>query len=318
MEIHSECFTLISRIDQLAIHGIEMWPDTGVVGVVQLAHGMAEHKERYEPFMRALCKCGYACAISDHRGHGKSVRHSDELGHFYAPDGAAALVDDLTLVTDRLSGRYAGKPLYLMGHSMGSLAVRVYARQADERLSGLIVCGCPSQNAFAGAAILLCRVLSLFRGGRYKSALINKMLLGGFNDRVKDAQTPCDWLCTNRQTVSDYQADPLCGFPFTLNGCEALLTLMTRAYQRKGWRVKNPNLPILFISGAEDPCMVSRKKLCQAASLLVEAGYTNVSVRLYPSMRHEILNETGREAVYADAAAFLDAARKEKARLRLD
>ncbi|MFR3811531.1 MAG: hypothetical protein ACLTXT_03335 [Ruminococcus callidus] len=86
-----------------------------------------------------------------------------------------------------------------------------------------------------------------------------------------------------------------------MNGYEALLYLLRTAYSETEWRVTKPELPIRFLSGADDPCRGNDEKFAQAAQLLRQVGYQNVSSRLFPGMRHEILNETEKSLVYQDA-----------------
>ena len=129
---------------------------------------------------------------------------------------------------------------------------------------------------------------------------------GPFYRAFKRENSKCAWICADKAVVAAYEADPLCGFTFTYNGFEALYTLMIQCYDK---RVKagNPNLPILFISGAEDACRGGDKGFVQAVERMRGRGYARVDSRLYPGMRHEILNEAGRQAVYDDVLAWLEA-----------
>ena len=149
----TEMFTIPSAVDGLPLSVFVVSPEDGQPkGLVQFAHGMAEHKERYLPFMQFLADHGYACLINDHRGHGASVKSPDDLGYFYA-GGAAALVADLHQLTLWFRQRYPGPKLILFGHSMGSLAVRVYRQKYDGDIDGLVVCGSPGANPAAGAGL---------------------------------------------------------------------------------------------------------------------------------------------------------------------
>ena len=297
--------TLNSKADGLSL-SLQVAEPTGCPrGVLQISHGMAEHKERYEPLMEFLAEQGIVVAIHDHRGHGKSVRAAEDLGYFYA-DGARALVEDLHQVTAWLRREYARElPLYLLGHSMGSLAARAYCQEFDAELDGLIVCGSPSYHQGSRFGRTLARHLQRRKGGHHRSSLLQAMAFGPFAARVKRAKTVVDWICTDEQVVSAYQGDPLCGFVFTANGFEALFDLMAMAYAKDGWGMQNPHLPIWFISGAEDPCMGDLKKFGRAVDFLRDKGYREVSATFYPKMRHEILNEHGKEQVFSDIASKL-------------
>ncbi len=297
-------FKLNSDVDGLPLAVCEVLPEGGSPrALVQLAHGMAEHKERYLPFMQFLADHGYAAIINDHRGHGASVRSGGDLGYFY-DGGAGALVADLHQVTQYFRTAHPGLKLFLFGHSMGSLAVRVYRQRFERDIDGLVVCGSPGQNPAVGAGLALNRVMTALKGERYVSPLFVQMTTGGFAKRFPDPRTANAWLSTNQDNVRAYDADPLCGFPFTLNGYKALLTLMRDAYAAEP--AGNPDLPVHFLSGEEDPCAPDRKGFDSAVQKMKDAGYRSVTAKMYPGMRHELLNHAERQVVYDDLLALFD------------
>ena len=299
-----ESFTINSNADGLPLSVCVVSPEGGAPkGLVQLAHGMAEHKERYLPFMEYLADRGYASIINDHRGHGASVKAPGDLGYFYA-DGANALVKDLHQLTRWFRQRYPGLKLFLFGHSMGSLAVRVYRQRFDGDIDGLVVCGSPGQNPAAGAGLFLNRVMTAFKGERYISKLFVKMTTGSFNKGNPKDGSPNAWLSTNQDNVQRYDADPLCGFPFTLNGYKALLELMRDAYNPVP--AGHPDLPVHFLSGEHDPCAPDQKGFEDAVQRVKDDGYRTVTAKMYPGMRHEVLNQTEHQVVFDDLAALFD------------
>ncbi len=299
-----ETFVINSNADGLGLSVCVVSPDGGQPkGLVQFAHGMAEHKERYLPFMQFLADNGYACLINDHRGHGLSVKAPGDLGYFYA-GGAQALVDDLHQLTLWFRQRYPGLRLILFGHSMGSLAVRVYRQKYDGDIDGLVVCGSPGANPATGAGLLLNKVMTLFKGERYISKLFVNMTTGSFNKGNPKSGSANAWLSTNQDNVQKYDADPLCGFPFTLNGYRALLTLMRDAYNAVP--AGHPDLPVHFISGENDPCAPDKKGFDSAVACVKRDGYRNVTAKMYPNMRHEILNHAEHQLVYDDLLGLFD------------
>lgn len=302
--MRTQSLSLISQADGLTLSALLALPQGNPRGLVQIAHGMAEYKERYTPFLEFLTGEGYACLINDHRGHGASAASPQDLGWF-GPAGARGLVEDLRQLTLGFQERFPGLPLCLFGHSMGSLAVRAYARRYGIP-QALVVCGCPGQNSMADAGLALVKALTLLRGERFHSKLVNRLINDPLSKPFAQEGSPFAWLNSDPQAVRAYEEDPLCGFLFTLNGYKALLTLMKEAYAPDGW-VPSSAAKVLFISGAEDPCMVSRAQLDQAAACMVRAGYPQVEVKVYPGMRHEILLEPGRLQVFQDVAAFLTA-----------
>ena len=299
-----ENLTIPSEADGLPLSVCLVTPDSGEPrALVQLAHGMAEHKRRYLSFMEYLAGHGYAALINDHRGHGASVRDSGDLGYFYV-GGADTLVADLHQLTLWFRNRFPGRKLFLFGHSMGSLAVRVYRQRYDGDIDGLVICGSPGRNPATGAGLALNRAMTAFKGERYVSQLFVDMTTGSFNRGNPRSGSPNAWLSTNQDNVQRYDADPLCGFPFTLNGYRALLTLMRNAYRPVP--TAHPDLPVHFLSGAEDPCAPDEKGFNDAVSRMRRDGYRTVTARLYPGMRHELLNHANHDEIYRDLLALFD------------
>ena len=298
----TERVTLISERDGLALSLLMMMPDAPL-GIVQFSHGMAEHKERYAPLMEYLATLGYASVIHDLRGHGESVVSQDDLGYF-GTGGADALVGDLRQVTGYARGRFPDLPLILLGHSMGSLIARAYLKEYTD-LNGLILSGTPSYQAAVVPSGILIAWIGKLRGERHRSALLEKLFFGSFNRGIKDPASPFAWLNTDAAAVEAYDRDKLCGFRFTVNGFDTLRRLLIRVYDPRGWAKPKKTVPVLFLSGASDPCMISREKLSEAVNLIRNVGYPHVKVKVYDGMRHEILSEPEKFQVYADISAFL-------------
>lgn len=291
-----EILELTSQQDGLKLSLMTVCPEGAPRAIVQLAHGMSEHKGRYAPFMEYLAERGCACVINDHRGHGASVKSPDDLGYFYE-NGDEALVNDLHQVTLWAKERWPGLPLFLFGHSMGSLAVRAYCERYDGDIDALVVCGSPGENGAAGFGLALIKLLTLFKGDHYRSEMIRKMTTGSFDKRTKKIAPEGSWLSANPNNALSFANDPLCGFNFTLNGNRALLKLMQRAYGLSKKRGK-PELPVHFYSGADDSCAPNRAGFEHAMERMREAGYVDVSGYMFPGLRHEILNERNKEEVW--------------------
>lgn len=302
----SEKFQIISQMDRLALEALVTEPEDGgpVKAVLQISHGMSEHKERYLEFMEVMAQKGVACIIHDHRGHGASVQREEDLGYMYG-QGSRGLVEDLHQVTEYAKRRWPGVPFYLLGHSMGSLVARTYLKTYDRELDGLILTGSPSKNDLLDVGLLLGRAETAVRGRRHKSRLLEALSFGAFAARFPREKCRFAWCCANPEVQRMYEEDPLCGFTFTEDGFFALGELMKETYGGHGWQVGRPKLPILFLSGAEDPCYLNRKKFAQAIAHLKKQGYVNVQGKLYPGMRHEILFERERQKVYYDVCRWI-------------
>ncbi|MCD7891173.1 MAG: alpha/beta hydrolase [Ruminococcus sp.] len=297
-------FEFSSDFDGLIVKGIIAVPGGSVNGVVQIVHGMCEYKERYLPFMDYLAKEGFITVIHDNRGHGQSICSDEDIGFMYK-NGGQGFVQDIFQVTRITKETFSGAPYFMLGHSMGSLGARTYLKEHDTELNGLIVCGPPCFNRFSGFARSIQKELSKKLGSRYRSEKISSIMEDMFNRQFAKENIAHAWICSDPEVVAKYNSDPLCSFTYTLNGYEGLLYLLRETYSKKGWSVENPHLPIRFISGKDDPCMLSEKKFFKAISLLERLGYESISHRLFDGMRHEILNEKNNTIVYKDVAKTL-------------
>ena len=188
---------------------------------------------------------------------------------------------------------------------MGSMAVRSFTKRYDDKIDGLIVCGSPSKNNGAAIGRMLAKLFSLFKGPQYRPKFIQKIGFDSFNGKFKHEGQNA-WICSDSEVVRAYNANSLCNYQFTANGFDNLFGLMQDCYSGKGWITSNKTLPILFVSGKDDPCRTSDKDFGKAVQAVKNAGYTNVASVSYEGMRHEILNETGKEKVWQDIKDTLD------------
>lgn len=297
-------FEFPSAFDGLNIHAAIAVPSGNINGILQIVHGMCEYKERYFPFMDYLAEEGFITVIHDNRGHGKSICSEEDLGFLYR-NGGQGYVEDIAQLNRIVKEAYPDLPYFMLGHSMGSLGARVFIKNHDAEINGLIVSGSPCFSRFSGFARSIRSGLSKKLGSRFRSEKISSVMENTFNKNFSDENLPHAWICSDREVVEQYNADPLCSFIFTLNGYEALLYLLKETYSKKGWKVENPSLPIRFLSGKDDPCMISEKHFQKAIDLFVKVGYESVSHRLFDGMRHEILNEKNNSIVYKDIAKTL-------------
>lgn len=298
-----EEFTITSNYDGLIL-GVSMKVPKNPKGIIQLVHGMAEHRKRYYDVMKYFYHQGYITIIHDHRGHGNSVKDQKDWGYFYE-NGSEAVVEDVYQITRYIKEKYPNLPFFLFGHSMGSLIVRCYTKKYDHELNGLIVCGSPSYNPGAKAILPYIHAMKKIKGSHHRSNMIQILAFGLFNKNFQHEKSPNAWICSNQDVVANYDKDPACGFIFTLNGFETLFKLVNQTYSKKGWKLSHPDLPILFLAGKEDPCIMNEKHFHKAIQSMQKVGYHNLTGKLYDSCRHEILNETIKEDVYQDILAFI-------------
>ncbi len=297
-------FTVVSDFDGSQLKGIVYEPENSPKGIVQVVHGMCEYKYYYEHVLEFFAKNGYVAACHDHRGHGESVKEEADHGWFGDPS-AKAIVEDCAQVTRYLKNEYPDLPVTLFGHSMGSMVVRCYLREHDELIDKLIVSGSPSYNPMTGAAFLLVGAIKLLKGERYRSKLLDGLATGNAADRLT-REKGGSWLTRDAEFAERKNADPWCSFLFTCDGSENLLNLMKYTYQRKGYAVKNPKLPIHFVAGSDDIMIGDELKWLKAIEFLRERGYENVSGKLYENWRHELHQELGKEEYFNDLLAFVE------------
>ena len=295
---HRATCKLRSRHDDLDISIITVAPDSDPKAVVQIAHGLCGCKERFIPFMEYMASHGIACVANDHRGHGESIKSPDDLGYMYS-GGYLALVDDLKMVNAWAHEQFPNKPLYLLGHSMGSMASRVLVKQDDSTIDGLILCGSPSWNPMAWVGYILASVVCGI-GLSHSRMKWTQRMTSNKNNRKFASEGYQAWVCSDPEEREKAKADPRCNFYLTANGSRNLLALTIDTYRKGPWAVKNPHMSIHFISGDADPMIINEKRFHTSVQNLCDRGYSNVTSALYPGMRHEVLNEIGKEEVWEE------------------
>lgn len=298
---------LISDYDSLILSVMIGIPENNenIRGIIQFSHGMCERKERYTSTMEHFTKKGFVCIIHDHRGHGSSVKSDDDLGYLYE-NGDVGIVEDMRRVSEYIMTLYKGLPLYIIAHSMGTLITRVYLKKYDCLPSGIFLCGSPSPNNSAALVLPVLDNYEKLRGDRFRDENISDLFVGIFDFGFKHENQKFAWICSDKNIVSEFFNDPKCGFSFTINGYRCLLELLNQTYLDNSKTAQNQNLPIMFMSGSDDACMLGYKKHVEAVSKQIDAGYIYVGSKMYDGMRHELLNETTKEIVYSDILKHID------------
>ncbi len=313
----TEKLSVVSRKDGLKISVLYVSPEQECVngsdgaarfvpkGIVQIVHGMSEYKERYLSFMEFLADLGYASIIHDHRGHGESVKSEDDYGYMYEV-GTDEFLNDILEVNRLAKGKHSDVPLIMLGHSMGSLAARSLMAEHDTAVDGLILSGAPCKNPAVGAAVFLAKLQKKIFGGKHAAKFLETISFMSYIKRFAGEGSKYAWINSDPAAVAAYDADPACGFTFTVDGFQTLFELMERTFAEKRFRCRNPKLPILFIAGSEDPCIESREKFVEEVNFMKTVGYENVKSILYEGLRHEILNEPEKQKVFADVQRYLE------------
>jgi alpha-beta hydrolase superfamily lysophospholipase len=301
--------------DGVAIFVHRFLPEGAPIGIVHIAHGMAEHGARYARFAEALTGAGYAVYADDHRGHGRTAALragqggdvSKELGFVASAGGWARLVADCAQLIAWEKKGHPGAPVIAFGHSMGSFIIQSYLLDHSRDVAAAVLSGSSGKpGALAQVGRLLARLERMRLGERGRSALLTSLSFDDFNKQFAPTRTGFDWLSRDPAEVDKYVADPACGFAVsTTLWVDVLDAAAANAIPARQAQVRK-DLPLLLISGALDPVGEKGKGLERLVAEYRRAGLTRVVSKLYPDARHEILNETNRDEVTADLLAWLE------------
>lgn len=278
-----------------------LWlPDGEVKAVLQITHGMTEHIGRYEAFAQYLCSMRIAVAGFDLRGHGKNPGDAEVAS--FGEGGWAASIEDMRLFYELLEQRLTVVPHYMLGFSLGSFLLREYlTKYPDEgEVAGAIIMGTGHQPGW-----LLSIMMGIVNGQIKKAGfdkttdLVRQLSFGTYNQKFKPNRTTADWLCADETELDKYLADPLVRKDISAGLFWELLGSMKRtgnAYEYNGW---NTGLPLLLISGQDDPVGDGGKGVKEISRRMKKSGMENVTIKLFPGARHDLLHE---EKNGADAA----------------
>ena len=303
-----DTFTFTSS-DNIRIFTYKWMPDetSTIRGIIQIAHGMAEHAGRYERFAEALTNTGYAVYANDHRGHGKTAGSQDKIGYFADENGWDKVVKDMHTLTAIIKKENPNKPFFLFGHSMGSFLSRHYSMLYADDLSGLVLSGTGGDpGALGKIGLFVANMDAKLHGKKAKSEIMNKLSFGTFNSAFRPNRTDYDWLSRDNNEVDKYIKDPWCGTVFTAGFFCDLLNGIGYINKKENIAKIPKNLPIYIFSGAKDPVGANTKGVIQVYNSFKKAGIVDVEIRFYEDGRHEMLNEINRDEVFKDVVSWLN------------
>lgn len=299
-------FTYLSSDHVTFIHAVRWIPDGEIRGILQISHGMVEFVERYEDFAAYLTEKGILVTGNDHLGHGESVRTKEDYGYFAKDNGNMALVRDIHRLRKMTEELYPDIPYFLLGHSMGSFLARQYLCVYGQGLSGAVIMGTGYHaRTEIMAALGITKALAGVKGWHHRSRVVDLLAFGGYNRGQRHPRTDRDWLTKDEKIVDAYIADERCQFMFTLNAYYNMFLGLYKLTLPDYLANMPKKLPVLFVSGADDPVGNYGKGVRKVCGDFRKMGMRHVELRLYPGDRHEILNETDREDVYRDIGGWL-------------
>jgi len=285
-----------------------VWPNENAKAWIHIFHGMAEHAKRYDLLAQELVAQGYAVVAHNHRGHGTSS--TTILGQFAHNNGWQKVLDDLETVRTVICDEPHQKALsyYILGHSMGSFIAQSYLTGNARHIDGVILSASNLQNVFMSQAGKQVANIEAFRLGADKnSKLLQFLSFGSFNNHFKPSRTEFDWLSRDQKEVDKYIADSLCGFACSVSLWQDFLHALAKLFKTGSLNKVQANLPILIMGGDQDPVGLMGKGLPKLANHYQTSGQKNVTLKLYPGARHELLNETNRSEVMSDTLNWLNA-----------
>lgn len=301
-------FTFLSSDGKTTLHGMEWLPEgREPIGVLQIAHGVAEHISRYDGFARFLNGQGIAVVGHDHLGHGGSIAPGGTPVYFGAGNTWNTVVDDLYTLHLRIREEFPGKPLFLMGHSMGSFLARTYLIRYPGTVRAAIIMGTGWQPEMMIRGGLAVAKLFAARGGEDSTSdFVNNLAFGAYNKAFAPNRTPVDWLSADTDNVDRYIADPLCGQPATVGLFRQMLTGIRFNQRTENLRKMDKDMPVLIISGEKDPVGDMMKGVIRTRDAFRAVGMKDVTLLSYAGLRHEILNEKAQQqTVYNDIWGWL-------------
>ena len=279
-------------------------PQGDIKGYYQVVHGMTEHIGRYHEFLLEIAKNGYIAFAFDNLGHGYTAKDKTELGYIAKKNGYKLLCSDVFEFYNAVKSEYGEYPHYLMGHSMGSFIVR-YASVFVKQPTKLIVMGTGGKNPLASAGISIIKILKLFKSDRHVSKFIDDMAFGSYNKKFEKEGSKRSWLTTDETVRQKYDKDEFCNYRFTLSAMQDLITLNKQVNLSKWYKNFPKKLPVLLVSGGDDPVGDYGKGVFEVYKNLKENDCA-VKVKIYENARHEILNEPlFKGAVTSDILEFI-------------
>ena len=299
-------FTFPSADGSTQIHAVEWLPDGEVRAVLQIAHGVSEYILRYEPFAAYLAERGFAVVGHDHLGHGGSLGPNGSPMYFGPKGSWDWVVQDMESRRLLAREKFPSLPYFLLGHSMGSFLSRTYLIRHPGKVDGAVLMGTGQMAApLVVGGKLVAAVEGLRVGESNASPLIQKLAFGAYNQKFAPNRTGFDWLSVNAENVDRYIADPLCGGNPSIGLFREMLDGISLIGNPTQLKHMDLTTPILLISGAMDPVGDFGKGVRKVHALFQAAGVRDVTLKLYPELRHEILCETDRETVFEDVFQWL-------------
>lgn len=267
-------------------------------GIVLIIPGMAEHAGRYDDFAIFLAENHFGVYACDHPGHGKSIPSPAEAGTFPAKRGWQIMLENVRALYTYIRKNQPEIPVFIFGHSMGSIIARHFTALYPVYIQGLVLSGSFIMDPrVLNMALLFMNIKILFEGADHKSKWFNRTFYRAFNRHFKNSPTLFEWISSSREEVDEYVADPLCGFDCSNAFYLSLLKGIASTNLAEQLLTYRKTLPVLILSGHEDPVGNFGKDAVKIHKKYYEQNFQNLSLKIFPG-RHELLHEKNKDAIY--------------------
>lgn len=272
------------------LHASVWMPEQEPKKVLQVIHGMTEHMGRYEKLAESLTEEGIAVAGFDLRGHGRNPGNPEIAA--FAEGDAERSMEDIHQFRQLLSERFGGLPHTMLGFSLGSFLLRAYLEKHSEGLAGAIIMGTGWQPSMVLSGVMTVVKTQLKKAGfEGTTPLVKKLSFETYNQKFAPNRTEADWLCADEMQLDAYLADPLTRQNISAGLFLQLLGLMKSTGAADAYKEWQKDLPVLLLSGQEDPVGDFGKGPLQVEKMMKKAGLTSVETEFYLGGRHDILHE---------------------------
>ncbi|MCG9479910.1 MAG: lysophospholipase [Actinomycetia bacterium] len=304
--MHSKSFKL-SCGDRQKIHVNSWVADHKPRAILLIAHGMAEHSARYQEFGRFLSQNQITVYAHDYRGHGKTAEDQKYLGFCSNQKGWQFMLEDIGYLNKYINQKHPGLPVFILGHSMGSLLVINFAYLGGKQIDGLILTGVASyQPVFTIAGLLIAAIQCRIKGKEARSYILHNMLFGGYNKHFSPARTDFDWLCTDQEVVDRYISDPYCGSVLTAGFFYNLARATLNINKTRNLDRIPKNLPVLMLAGQYDAVGNMARGVKKFYKTFQKLAIQDLNLKIYPDCRHELLNEKIKDSIYEDILTWVE------------
>lgn len=281
---------MITGAGGMKLPGVLWMPEGKPRALLQITHGMTEHMGRYTALAEKLTVQDIAVAGLDLRGHGQNPGDPDCAS--FGEAGWEAALEDMHLLFQFFDEKYPEVPHFMLGFSLGSFLLREYLGRFDDPVAGAVIMGTGHQSG-AVLSVMMAIVRTQIKKAGFDAAtpLVRQLSFGTYNQKFKPNRTPSDWLCADETELDDYRADPLCRKDISAGLFWQLLGAMKRTGRKDAYDNWNKQLPILLMSGQDDPVGDSGKGVECVRKAMEQAGMQQVTMEMFPGARHDLLHE---------------------------